>query len=846
MGHRHDEPPEAPPRRRTPLSRKPGRRNGTRVERTPRVPKPASAIESLYAAARIIGSGENLTVIAERTLEVIQTTTQMDAGTMFRFDRASDTLRLIAYRGLHPDHVDALRVRPVEDSALREAVRTARSTVVPLHETVIGGARMREVIDEAGYRTLLALPIPVAGETWGVMSLVSRETREFDADILRLLEAVAHQVGLAVARAGLYTEERARRAQLAALLDINTKIGAMAPTDALLSSIAEEAARLLDVDNAGFRVLDGDELVLAGVAGSAGETMLKPRIKVGESFSGKVIATGRAMRGEVSDVADIVPEHVTAQRRLGYTHILGVPLRLGNRTIGALAFRARRPFTDLEQELAEAFAGQAAVAIEHSRLFHEATRRGREAGELAKLAGTLTQTLKLEDVAERIVEALVPLFGVRAANLRLLDPDGSLVVIARDDSANALSPRGDEVPPGFGVSSRIMRTGRPYRTRDVFADPEIRIPDGLRERITASGDRAYLAVPLRAKDRTIGIVLVSDREGRRFTDAETTLLQSFADQAALALENARLYEETERRRREAEVIAEIARGLNEALDLDTVLQRVITAMRELCASDAALIALREPGREDMRLRHAVGREVPAAAWATRFEPGKGLGGIVMQTGRPMRTDDWLADPRFSKEYAGLMREKGVVAEMAVPILTGGRVEGLVYVQNFTARPFTDRDETVLMQLAHHAAVAVSNASLYAAAGDRTARLRTLNRLNRLVSSSLDTRDVLAEVARAAGEFMNAAMVVFWLADDATRTLSAAAVSDPVLGAHFMTQTLRYGEGAAGSRPSSASRSTCPTSSRPTRRSATANGCAITRSAASSPYRSSTTTRCSPW
>jgi GAF domain-containing protein/CheY-like chemotaxis protein len=655
---------------------------------------------------------------------------------------------------------------------------------------------MREVIDEAGYRTLLALPIEVDGQTWGVLSLISREERRFGPDVLRLLEAVAHQVGVAVARAALYTEERARRAHLAALLEINTKIGALAPTEALLSSIAEEAARLLDVDNAGFRLLDGDELVLAGVAGSAGETMLKPRIKVGESFSGKVVAAGRAMRGEVGD-AVIVPEHVAAEHRLGYTHILGVPLKLGARTIGALVFRARRPFSDLDQELAEAFAGQAAVAIEHARLFHETTRRGHEAAELAKLAGNLTQSLNVEDVAERIVEALVPLFGAHSGNLRLLEPDGSLRVIARDDSRSALSPRGDVVPPGFGISSWVARTGQPFRTPDVLAEPDIALSEALRARVVATGDRAYLAVPLRAKDRIIGVVLVSDREGRVFTEAETALLQSFADQAALALENARLYEETERRRREAEVIAEVARGLNEALDLDTVLRRVITAMRELCAADAALIALREPGGDAMRLRHAVGREVPAASWTTRLEPGKGLGGLVLQTGRPMRTDDWLTDPRFTKEYAELVRAKGVVAELAVPILIGGRVEGLVYVQNLTARPFTDRDEVVLAQLADHAAVAVSNANLYAAAGDRAARLRTLNHLNRLVSSSLDTAEVLTDIARAAGEFMNASMVVFWVADNATRTLRAAAVSDPEMGAYFMTRTLRYGEEAAG-------------------------------------------------
>src|SRR5207247_611228 len=162
---------------------------------------------------------------------------------------------------------------------------------------------------------------------------------------------------------------------------------------------------------------------------------------------------------------------------------------------------------------------------------------------------------------------------------------------------------------------------------------------------------------------------LSDRLGREFTAADAVLLQSFADQAALALENARLYEETERRRREAEVVAEVARGLNAALDLDTVLQRVTAAARDLCDAD-------------------------------------------------------------------------------LPLITAGDVGGLLYVDRRTRRPFSDRDESVLMQLADHAAVALTNARLYAAAGDRAARLRTLNRLNHLVSSSLDTAEVLTDIARA--------------------------------------------------------------------------------------------------
>src|SRR5207244_4865880 len=249
-------------------ARSTGARRGRADERSDGGTRTAEArpsIQALYAAARIIGTGDDLAVSGEQVLEVVQTTTRMDAGTMFRLDRATDTLVLMAQTGVPSEHLDALRVRPVEESALRVAVRSGRPMVVPFREASVGGARMREVIEEAGYRTLLALPIPVGGETWGIMSLVSREDRQFEPETLQLLEAVAHQVGLAVGRASLFVEERARRAHLAALLEINTKIGALAPTDALLSSIAEEAARLLGVDNAGFRLLDGDDLVLAGL-----------------------------------------------------------------------------------------------------------------------------------------------------------------------------------------------------------------------------------------------------------------------------------------------------------------------------------------------------------------------------------------------------------------------------------------------------------------------------------------------------------------------------------------------------------------------------------------------------
>jgi len=169
--------------------------------------------------------------------------------------------------------------------------------------------------------------------------------------------------------------------------------------------------------------------------------------------------------------------------------------------------------------------------------------------------------------------------------------------------------------------------------------------------------------------------------------------------------------EIERRRQETELLAENAQSLSASLDLDTVLRRVVTGAQELCGSERAMITLREPDSDAQIGRYEVGTPYMALT-GLRIEPGKGLGGQVLLTGRPWRTDNYATDPRFSKEYMAAARADGNIATLGVPILIGTRVEGLLYVSNHATRPFTDEDEEILVRLAAHAAVAIQNAQLY--------------------------------------------------------------------------------------------------------------------------------------
>ena len=182
-----------------------------------------------------------------------------------------------------------------------------------------------------------------------------------------------------------------------------------------------------------------------------------------------------------------------------------------------------------------------------------------------------------------------------------------------------------------------------------------------------------------------------------------------------------------RRERESTTIATLTQRMNARLDLDEILLSVCESARELCGADAATIALPEPGRpEAMTLRQRVARvNVPLPT--QRIERGRGLGGRVIETGRPVRTEDYAHDPAIADDYHAIGEQLGTCAALVVPIHVEGRVEGLLYVANGSRRPFSDLDEAVLVRLADHVALAIRNAQLLAREQEALAESEAANR-----------------------------------------------------------------------------------------------------------------------
>ena len=577
-----------------------------------------------------------------------------------------------------------------------------------------------------------------------------------------------------------------------ALLEINKKINTTVPTDALLSSITEEAARLLDVDNAGFRLVDGDDLVVAGLAGTANQTMLRPRIRRDESLSGRVATEGRAIIADLEQAADIlVPEHIAADRRLGYTSYLGVPLQVGDRIIGVLTFRARRPFTPRDQEVAEAFAGQAALALEQSRLYRDAQRQAERMTALAAVERLVAETLDADVVAQRVVDSVCDLLGARSSVLYRLDTETDRIVavtVARETWLTFEWTR--EMPADQGIAGLAISGRRPALTEDALSDPRITYGPDTIARITASTDRGLLAVPLIARNRVFGALAVGDRTGRRFTDEDVRLAAAFADQAAMALENARLFALETARRTQTEALAEVERMMAAELNRDRLLEIIVEQAGRLFAVDCRIHLVR--GRRLIAVAGSAGvDDDPGLTF------GQGLVGMAAQERQGFLVNDYAKSPHALEQFVA----RGQRRAMGALLILREQLLGVISVfrSGPVAPPFTADDRGVLESFATQASIALENARLHEESERRRRTAEHLADLGRLLSQSLDPEEVaqrIVDSVRALFGVMRCAM--YGIAPGREDFVVLAASNDPVLGRDFgRDMVFEPGIGAVG-------------------------------------------------
>ena len=358
-------------------------------------------LATLVEISRLVSSSLDPQAVLQATAQATARLLEVADVQLWLYDPTLDVLRLET-RLLSADAVGSVTV-PVEGSLIGRVLHSGQPSV--LHQFVRDPfwqeVRPRADPPASG----LFVPFSHQECPLGVLVALSGRERLFSDDSIRLVQALAAQVAVAIENARLYEGARSQTRQLVTVLQVNKRLALGPELGEILARITEEAARLLAVEAAGLRLVDGDDLVRAASFGPAHTIMVRERLPVGESLSGRVVAEGHpVVSTNISDDPRYDPVHRAQAFAHGFRCWLGVPLRGRNGVLGVLFVvnRKARQFSQADVALLEAFADQAALAVENARLFATTARQAAEAMAVADVGRAITRSLDLQAVLDLI------------------------------------------------------------------------------------------------------------------------------------------------------------------------------------------------------------------------------------------------------------------------------------------------------------------------------------------------------------------------------------------------------------------------------------------------------------
>ncbi|MBI1846018.1 MAG: GAF domain-containing protein [Candidatus Rokubacteria bacterium] len=395
-----------------------------------------------------------------------------------------------------------------------------------------------------GYRSAALVPLASGGAVFGAVILATRAPAGFDDGDVDAAGELARPLASAIEQRRLLDESRRRAEELAALYATSQAITARLDTGSVLDRISRSVTALIGSSGCGIGLLEQGGARLRHVAahGMRTEEWRTLSIPPGEGIIGACAASGEAVR-----VDDVRRDPRSARRdideREGIRSMLCVPLRVGGSLIGVISAFSTRPAAlgAHHQRILEAFAEQAGIAIHNAQLFEASVRRARETRALLEAGRAVSASLDVNATIRVILEEARSVLGVDSCGLATLDPVTRELVSVASLDLPAETVSQIRVKEGEGIAGLAVAERRPVQSADLAEDARVR----YRELSGGGGFRSMLAAPLRVGQRAIGAVTVLRRDVHRFSPDEEELLLALADQAAIALEHARLYAQQE-------------------------------------------------------------------------------------------------------------------------------------------------------------------------------------------------------------------------------------------------------------------------------------------------------------
>jgi len=603
----------------------------------------------------------------------------------------------------------------------------------------------------------LAVPMLREGSPIGVFVMWRREVRPFTDKQITLLQTFADQAVIAIENVRLFNELEERNRDLTATSEILHVISS-SPTDVqpVFDTIAANALRLCGATFSAVIRFDGELMHLVAhhnLGDPAAMEALRrayPRPpRPGGATDQAILTRAVAHRPDVRD--DPGYQYGGLADATGYRSILAVPMLREEQPVGTIAVTGASPraFSPRQVELLKTFADQAVIAIENVRLFKELEARNRDLVEALDRQTATSEILRvisgsradLEPVFDVIVRNAVRLCGASHGGVYRFD--GELVHSVAHDGYTpeqlsqwrATWPKPVTAP---SLACRAIETRTSVRASDFETAAELigHSPDTIAN-LRARGIRSVMAVPMFRRDEVIGAISLAHREVDAFSDTHLELLKTFADQAVIAIENARLLKELEGRTHELtrsvgelRALGEVGQAISSTLDLETVLSTIVSRAVELSGLDGGVVFEYDERAEEFVQRVATetgGGALAEARRSTRIRKGEGVLGRTAITLEPVQVADITVPGAHESRLRENLIESGIRAVLAVPMVREGRLIGCLGVTRNHPGAFPAETIELLRTFATQSALAIQNARLFQEIADKSRQLEAASR-----------------------------------------------------------------------------------------------------------------------
>jgi signal transduction histidine kinase len=645
-----------------------------------------------------------------------------------------DAIRHAAGFGDIPITVETGDTRPIERSLLPGRAILDRA---PVHVEDIQAVSSedlslsREIARHSGWRTALSAPLLREAHALGAITLRRVEVRPFTEKQISLLKTFADQAAIAIENARLFNDLQSTNATLREALEQQTATGEIlsvissSPTNVqpVFDTIIRNAVRLCDGAVGAMFRYDGSMVHVAALynlAPDVEELFRKafPQPLSRENPGAQAILERELVTLEDVEATDYSEAAKERARGAGYRGLVAAPLMREGVPIGSIAVGRRVPgkFPDSYVALLKTFADQAVIAIENTRLFKEVQERTealtKSVGQLTALGEVgqaISSTLDLEKVLKTIVQRAVQLAGLDGGSIYEFDDrDERFHLRAAEHVEEEILEvsRSSPIRLGEGAVGRAGATREPVVVEDVLDES---YQSRVRELLIKSGSRALLAVPLLREDLLLGALVVSRNSPGPFVPEVIGLLKTFATQSAVAIQNARLFNETkealEQQTASAEILKVIAASPS---DVQPVFDAVAANAVRLCESSDAEIFRRDGDRILLVAHHG---PIPSRTLAVPLVRETFNGRTVLD-GRSFHVADLQSETDEFPRGSEIARQHGTRAQLSVPLMREGVAIGTISLRRTEARLFTDRQIALLQTFANQAVIAIENVRLF--------------------------------------------------------------------------------------------------------------------------------------